>query len=128
MVMKTLFNVALGGAIGSMMRYGVGVCFQKYATSEFPWHTITVNILGSFVMGVLIELMAIQWNISQEWRAFVLVGILGGFTTFSAFSLDFALLWGKGNGSTAFLYLFLSVVGSIAAIFFAMFSIRHLFA
>ena len=84
--------VALGGAIGSAARYGVNVWSGRVLGADFPWATLAVNVIGCFAMGLLIELMALKLNVSLETRAFLTTGILGGFTTFSAFSLDFALL------------------------------------
>ena len=88
----TVLWVALGGAIGSAARYGVNVISGRLLGDAFPWHTLTVNVLGCFIMGLLVELMALKLNVGNEMRAFLTTGILGGFTTFSAFSLDFALL------------------------------------
>ena len=89
----TVLWVALGGAIGSAARYGVNILVGTAAwRREFPWHTLIVNVLGCFIMGLLVELMALKLNVGNEVRAFLTTGILGGFTTFSAFSLDFALL------------------------------------
>ena len=90
--MPVVLWVALGGAIGSAARYGVNVWSGRMFGTEFPWHTLIVNVLGCFLMGVLTEMLALKLHLSHEARAFLTTGILGGFTTFSAFSLDFAYL------------------------------------
>jgi CrcB protein len=84
--------IALGGAVGAALRHAMNIGIAKMAGGDFPWHTMLINISGSFVMGMLITLMALRWNVTNELRAFLTTGILGGYTTFSAFSLDFAVL------------------------------------
>ena len=122
--MMTYLWVALGGAIGASARYGVGVQAVKWFGFGFPWGTLTVNIAGSFLMGVLIELMALKFSVSQDIRAFLTVGILGGFTTFSAFSLDFAVLVERKEMMLAGLYAAGSVGLSIAALFAGLWLMR----
>ena len=115
--MKILLSVALGGAIGASGRYLVG----SYVTTWFgigtPWPTFSVNILGSFVLGVFVAVAALVWSPSEQLRAFIVVGFLGGFTTFSAFSLDVVLLAERGRLETAAIYAVASVVLSIGALF-----------
>lgn len=122
----TVFWVALGGAIGSVARYAVNVGVGKSLGSAFPWHTVIVNVVGCFAMGVLIELMARKLNVGQEARAFLTTGILGGFTTFSAFSLDFALLVERKTYGLAGLYAAGSVILSLAAVFAGLSLVRAL--
>lgn len=122
--MMTYLWVALGGAIGASARYGVGVQATKWLGLGFPWGTLTVNIVGSFLMGALIELMALKLSVSQDMRAFLTVGILGGFTTFSAFSLDFAVLVERKEMMLAGLYAAGSVGLSIAALFAGLWLMR----
>jgi len=83
----------------------------------FPWGTLTVNVVGCFAMGVLVELMALAWLPSAEMRAFLTVGILGALTSFSAFSLDITVLHGRGETLLAVSYILVSVLAPIAAIF-----------
>jgi CrcB protein len=116
--------VALGGAIGSAARYGVNVWSGRLLGSEFPWHTLAVNIIGCFAMGVIIELMALKLNVGSEARAFLTTGILGGFTTFSAFSLDFALLVERKSYGLAGAYAAGSVLLSLAAVFAGLYLVR----
>jgi len=116
--------VALGGAIGSGLRHLVNVATLKALGPGLPWATLAVNLAGSFAMGVFIELLARRFGGSNELRLFVATGILGGFTTFSAFSLDFATLWQRGDTLVAAGYAAASVVGALAAIFLGMWVVR----
>ena len=120
----TILWVALGGAIGSAARYGVNVWSGRLLGSEFPWATLAVNVIGCFAMGLLIELMALKLNVSLETRAFLTTGILGGFTTFSAFSLDFALLIERKTFALAGAYAAGSVLLSLAAVFLGLYLVR----
>ena len=98
--------VGLGGAVGTIARYSIGLLF---AASSFPWATMAVNVVGSFTIGVLWSLCADQdWFV--EWgRGFLLVGVLGGFTTFSAFSLETLLLINDGRMTMAVVYTLATV-------------------
>lgn len=122
----TIFWVALGGAIGSAARHLVNVGAGRVFGSTFPWHTLIVNVVGCFAMGVLIELMARKLNVGQDARAFLTTGILGGFTTFSAFSLDFALLVERKAYGLAGLYAAGSVILSLVAVFAGLSLVRAL--
>ena len=93
MSMSALLAVAAGGVTGAVARYLVYVAVGHLLGSGFPYATLIVNIVGSFAMGVLVELMALVWSTSMEMRLFLTIGILGAFTTFSSFSLDFAVLY-----------------------------------
>ncbi|TPW29334.1 fluoride efflux transporter CrcB [Pararhizobium mangrovi] len=118
--------VALGGAIGASLRHFVGVTATRFGGPGFPWGTMTVNILGSFVMGVIVELVARRLGQSINMRLFLMTGLLGGFTTFSSFSLDTAFLWERGQGTLAAVYVVASVVAGIAALFGGLALIRSL--
>ena len=124
----TIVWVALGGALGSAARYFVNVTSGRWLGTEFPWHTLVVNILGCFIMGVLIELMALKLNVGNDLRAFLTTGILGGFTTFSAFSLDFALLVERKETGLAAAYVLSSVGLSLAAVFAGLYVVRAILA
>lgn len=115
--MTHLLYVALGGAIGASLRHLVNLASLRWLGPNFPWGTATVNIVGSFAMGLFIEILTRRLGGSQELRLLIATGLLGGFTTFSAFSLDIANLWERGAVSSAFLYATGSVVLSIAALF-----------
>lgn len=124
--MPTVLWVALGGAIGSAARYGVNVWSGRLLGNGFPWHTLAVNILGCFAMGVIIELMALKLNVTNDVRAFLTTGILGGFTTFSAFSLDFAYLVEGRSYGLAVVYGAASVLFSLVAVFAGLYLVRAL--
>ena len=124
--MPTILWVAVGGALGSAARYGVNVWSARLLGSEFPWHTFIVNVAGCFAMGVLVELMALKLNVGNDTRAFFTTGILGGFTTFSAFSLDFALLVERKSYGAALGYGVGSVALSLIAVFAGLSLVRTL--
>ncbi|MEM7192032.1 MAG: fluoride efflux transporter CrcB [Pseudomonadota bacterium] len=124
--MSTLLSVAAGGAIGASARYLLGIGMMRLMGLNFPWGTLAANILGCFLMGVLIELMALKLTIHQDLRAFLALGVLGGFTTFSSFSADFANLLARNDYMSAAFYLFASVVISIAALFAGLALVRAL--
>ena len=124
--MPTVLWVALGGALGSAARYGVNIWSGRLLGSDFPWHTFIVNVVGCFAMGVLVELMALKLNVGNETRAFLTTGILGGFTTFSAFSIDFALLVERKSYGAAVAYGAGSVALSLIAVFAGLSLVRTL--
>jgi CrcB protein len=119
-----LLAVALGGATGSLLRYFVASAIQTPASAEFPWGIFVVNISGGFFMGLIVELAALKFSISPELRAFLTVGILGGYTTFSTFSLDSALLIQRGAYGAAGAYIVGSTILSIAALFAGLYLVR----
>ncbi|WP_075996213.1 fluoride efflux transporter CrcB [Salaquimonas pukyongi] len=113
-----LLLVALGGAVGASLRHLSGLFFLRTFGPAFPFGTLFVNVAGSLAMGLLIGWLARRTGgTSAELRLFLATGLLGGFTTFSAFSLDFAALWEDGRLAIAFGYAAASVVLSLAAIF-----------
>jgi len=118
--------VALGGAIGSLVRYFVAGAIQSAAWPGFPWGIFAVNISGGFIMGVIVELSALKLQLTPEVRAFLTVGILGGYTTFSTFSLDSALLIERGAYLSAGAYMAGSAILSVLALFAGLFLVRAL--
>ncbi len=114
--MTLLLAVAIGGAIGSLARHLLGAEIGHWLGPGFPYGTLAVNVIGGLVMGLLVELMALKWSAGPEIRAFLTVGLLGGFTTFSAFSLDVVLLTERGDWAAAGAYVAGSVLLSIAAL------------
>jgi CrcB protein len=126
--MNMILAIASGGAIGAVLRHFFGVLALHLGGSHFPWGTLGVNIIGSFLMGVLVALFALHWNPPQEIRAFLTVGMLGAFTTFSTFSLDVMTLWERGDVMTTAAYITASVTLSIAALFTGMMIMRQVFA
>ena len=115
--MTHILLVAAGGALGSVLRYLVGIWTLRSFGPAFPWGTMTVNITGSFLIGVLAELIARKFGASAEMRVFLITGILGGYTTFSAFSLDAIALLERGEPVTALIYVTSSVLLSALAVF-----------
>jgi CrcB protein len=124
--MQNLILVMLGGGIGAGARHLVNLTVPKYAGTDFPWATVTVNIVGALAMGLLVGWLARRSGDANSLRLFLATGILGGFTTFSAFSLDFAVLWERGATAIALAYVGLSVIGSLAAIFAGLWLVRTL--
>jgi CrcB protein len=124
--MLHLLLVAAGGAIGASLRHLVNLAALRLVGPGFPWGTMAINIAGSLAMGVFIEVLARRFNASNELRLFVATGILGGFTTFSAFSLDFVVLWERGAALSAMAYAIASVVGAILALFVGLWLARSL--
>jgi fluoride exporter len=123
---KLVLAIAAGGALGAVARHQVSAAVMRLVGAGFPWGTLVVNILGSLLMGILIELMAQRLNISLELRAFLTVGFLGAFTTFSSFSVDFVTLFERGAGVAALGYAAFSVILAIVALFAGMAIIRVL--
>ncbi|MBP2487636.1 fluoride efflux transporter CrcB [Rhizobium leguminosarum] len=108
--------VAFGGAIGSVLRYYVGQWTLRLMGPAFPWGTLAVNVVGCFVIGVFAELIARKFNASAELRLLLITGFLGGFTTFSAFSLDAISLFERGEAVAGGIYIAASVGLSMAAV------------
>ena len=125
--MVNIALVAAGGAIGSVFRYLVGVLSVRLAGLNFPWGTLAVNVAGSFLIGLLVELVARRLNASMEMRLFLVTGVLGGFTTFSSFSLDAVALFERGALGLSAVYVLASLVVSIAAVFAGLALGRSLF-
>lgn len=123
--MNLIVSIAAGGALGAVLRHLVGVLSLHMLGTSFPWGTLTVNILGSFVMGLLVSSFAHYWQPPQELRAFLTVGLLGAFTTFSTFSLDVMTLWERGEAFAALGYSVASVFLSVLALMAGMFLIRQ---
>lgn len=115
--MRLLLLVCAGGAIGSGVRHLVNVGAYRYIGTAYPWGTLTVNIVGSFLMGVVMETVMLRYSDSVELRAMLATGFLGGFTTFSTFSLDFFHLMQRGETGAALLYAAVSVMVSILAVY-----------
>lgn len=120
--------VALGGALGSLVRYFVAGAVQPAWWPGFPFGIFVVNITGGLMMGLITGLAALKLNMTQEMRAFLTTGILGGYTTFSTFSLDSAMLMERGAYIQAGAYIVGSVVLSILALFGGLWLMRILYA
>jgi CrcB protein len=113
--MNSLFLVMAGGAVGSGLRYLVGRASLAALGPNWPWGTLSVNVVGGFCMGLLAGLLA-RTGSGEAWRLLIGVGVLGGFTTFSAFSLDAVMMIERGALAGALAYVVLSVLGAFAAL------------
>jgi len=113
-MLSTLLQVALGGAIGASGRYLTGVAAIRFMGPGFPWGTLAVNVLGSFVMGLVV--VTLGHLSANRFAPLLMTGALGGFTTFSAFSLDTLTLWERGQQALAVAYVAASVTLSLLAI------------
>lgn len=119
-MISTIASIAAGGAIGAVMRHGVNVAAVKMFGHGFPWGTLGVNVLGSFIMGALVVVFAHIWQPSPAVKVFFITGLLGAFTTFSTFSLDISTLWERGDVMNAAFYVLGSLILSVGALFAAM--------
>ena len=123
--MNGFLVVFLGGGLGAALRHGVNLVSARWFGTAFPWHTLLENVSGSLVMGLLAAYFALKGDASQHWRLFLTTGILGGYTTFSAFSLDAALLYERGEMGMAALYVIASVTISIIGLFAGLALVRN---
>jgi len=117
--------VFLGGGLGAALRHGINIAVARLLGTAFPYGTLLINITGSFIMGLVAAYFAFRGDASQHWRLFLTTGILGGYTTFSAFSLDAALLYERGEIGIAALYVIASVVLSIVGLFAGLALVRN---
>jgi CrcB protein len=122
----TYLAVAAGGAAGSLARFMLAGQVMRWVGPGFPWGTLTVNVLGGLVMGILIELFALKFSPPPALQAGLTVGLLGGFTTFSSFSLETVLMIQRHDWLPAIAYVAGSVVLCVAAVFFGMFLVRSI--
>ena len=120
--------VALGGAIGTVLRYQAGrtitLLLGPVAVTAFPWATLTVNVVGSLAMGVLAGFLARHGSDGEQWRLFVGMGVLGGFTTFSSFSLETMMLIERGQPSLALTYVAVSMLAGLVALYLGLVAMR----
>ncbi|ESX03458.1 MULTISPECIES: fluoride efflux transporter CrcB [unclassified Mesorhizobium] len=121
--MFNLLLVVVGGGIGAGIRHLTNIGALRLVGPNYPWGTMAINIVGSFAMGLFVAALMRRGG-SNELRLFVATGVLGGFTTFSAFSLDFATLWERGATLPALGYALASVVGAIIALFLGLWLAR----
>ncbi|KQT49010.1 hypothetical protein ASG43_07290 [Aureimonas sp. Leaf454] len=124
--MRQLLIVALGGAFGSALRHLVNLGAVRVFGPSFPVGTLAVNVLGSFAMGIVVEVLARRFGGSPELRLLLATGVLGGFTTFSSLTLDVATLSERGDGLLAFLYLAATLLLGLGALFSGLALARHL--
>jgi CrcB protein len=118
--------VFVGGGVGAALRHGFNLAFARLFGTAFPYATLFENVSGSVVMGALVALFAFRSGIPHHWQLFLTTGILGGYTTFSTFSLDVAVLYERGEIGLAALYVLLSVALSIGGLFGGLALVRGL--
>lgn len=109
--------VFIGAGVGGALRHGVNIGAARLFGTGLPWGTLTVNVVGSLLMGLITEYWTVRSGLPQPLRLFLTTGILGGFTTFSAFSMDAATLWDRGTSGAAAVYVVGSVVAAITAFY-----------
>lgn len=126
--MNMLLLATAGGAIGAGTRHLVNVGMARAFGTAFPWGTLTVNIVGSLLMGILVELLVLRYSGSAPLRAFLGTGFLGGFTTFSAFSLDLYAMTERGDAALALAYAVGSVVVGLGALYAGIALVRGVLA
>ncbi|MDA0338966.1 MAG: fluoride efflux transporter CrcB [Proteobacteria bacterium] len=124
--MAPYIAVAAGGAIGAMSRFAVGGLALRIMGPGYPWGTLAVNVAGGFLIGVLVTLIGQKFSTPHIWQAGLVTGLLGGFTTFSAFSLEAALMIERHDWSGAITYALVSVILCILAVFAGLFVARSL--
>jgi CrcB protein len=117
--------IALGSALGGALRHAVNVGAARLLGTSWPYGTFTVNIVGSFVIGLIAGYFALKGHASQAWLLFLTTGILGGFTTFSAFSLDVVVLFERGRLDATVAYILGSVALSVGGLFLALALVRR---
>ncbi|WEJ63798.1 fluoride efflux transporter CrcB [Thiomicrorhabdus lithotrophica] len=119
------FAIAMGGALGATARFALSHQVYQWFGREFAWGTLSVNVLGSFVMGLIAVLLVDKLALSTEWRAFVMVGFLGAFTTFSTFSYETMQYIQVGEINKAFINIAVSVVTCLVAVWIGMLAARQ---
>jgi len=124
--MHPLLPVMAGGATGAALRYLTGTLMLRWLGPGYPWGTLTVNIIGGFAMGLLAGMLARFGQGGETWRLLLGVGVLGGFTTFSAFSLETYLMLERGETMGAFGYIVVSVLGAVGALGLGLMTLRVL--
>ena len=118
--------VFLGGGVGAALRHGINLGTARFLSNGFPYATFFINITGSFVMGLIAAWFAFKGDASQHWRLFLTTGILGGYTTFSTFSLDAALLYERGQLGLAAGYVIGSVLLGLIGLFAGLALVRSI--
>jgi fluoride exporter len=118
--------VFFGGGLGAALRHGINIVSARAFGTEFPYGTLIINVLGSLAMGLIIEYFALKTGLPQRMRLFLTTGILGGFTTFSTFSLEAVLLYERGAIMGSAIYVVASIVLAIAGLFAGLMIVRAL--
>lgn len=125
MRLSSYLIVALGSGLGGALRHGVNTATARLLGTAWPYGTFTINVAGSFAIGAIVAYLALRGHISSAWLLFLTTGVLGGFTTFSAFSLEVVLLFERGRPALAILYVAASVLLSVTAAFAGLAVVRR---
>ncbi|MFO7304047.1 MAG: fluoride efflux transporter CrcB [Gammaproteobacteria bacterium] len=125
--MNAALLVFIGGGLGSVLRHGVNLLAAKIFATGYPIGTFLVNVVGALLVGMLAEAFS-RGHLPADLRLFFITGLLGGFTTFSAYSLEIGVLYERGESLAALAYAIASVVGAVGALFVGMYAVRHLTA
>jgi len=123
-MLRTLLVIALGGGIGSVLRFLSTNLVQKYCPTVFPIATLVINILGCFLIGIIVGLLERHELSNSNLKWFLVTGICGGYTTFSAFSYENVALFQSNNSGLAFLYIGASVISGLFAVWLGLFLVR----
>jgi CrcB protein len=118
--------VFIGGGLGSALRHGVNMLALRLVGTAYPWGTLAINVLGAFVMGLVVEWFALRASLPQSARLFLTTGILGGFTTFSTYALEIGMLYERGDWLASMAYALGSLVLGVAALFAGLGLVRML--
>lgn len=119
-----IFYIAAGGALGAVLRYCLTSWITFYWGNVFPYGTLLVNILGSLLLGIVIALLSSSVSFSLEWRAFLMIGVIGSFTTFSTFSMEIVMLCMDGQVIKAVFYSMISIIFSLLAVVIGLNGVR----
>jgi CrcB protein len=122
---NTIFFISIGAVLGALLRHFMMTGISRIWVQSYPLATLIINVLGSFILGLLVELFAVKLSVSQDLKAMLTVGFLSSFTTLSTVALEFALLSSRGQLSTAFLYVTLTMLLSVGAVFLGFYLIRN---
>jgi CrcB protein len=122
---NTIFFISIGAVLGALLRHFMMTGINRIWVQSYPLATLIINVLGSFILGLLVELFAVKLSVSQDLKAMLTVGFLSSFTTLSTVALEFALLSSRGQLSTAFLYVTLTMLLSVGAVFLGFYLIRN---
>ena len=123
--MKAFRLVFLGAGAGGALRHAVGLAATRWLGTGFPYGTLAVNVIGGLVVGALVEWFALRFDPGQSWRIFLVTGLLGGFTTFSAFALETVLMIERGAYGSAALYVAISVAGAVGGLLLGLTAVRQ---
>ena len=125
-MITTILAVAAGGALGAASRFLVGRMMLRVMGPGLPWGTFTVNISGSFLIGLLVTFVAARFSLSHHWQAFLVIGVMGGFTTFSSFSMEVGLMLERHEITHAAIYAGGSLILGVLALFMGLYTGRYL--